>query len=883
MSGDVLKEKLAAYFAEPERRSFEVRRELRAGEISLEQGVSFELKAPGIPGTALDELRTVLKCRRIPQAKPGIPLLLEAETDLAFEEFLLDVRPAGIKLAAADTEGFRRGLYFLSGMLENAPGPYLKCGKYRRRPMVRNRLSRSFYGPTHRPPFDIDELMDDVDYYPEPYLNRLAKEGINALWLTVCFHEVTFSSIQPPDPFREKRLAKLRRVVERCARYGIRIFLFCIEPQGFVGRPPLLEKHPVLGGITNWGFDMTGFCPTSETARKHLYEQTKNLFASVRGLGGLLDITSGEQLSSCFHNPVPGYSCPRCSKLTPPEILRNVLDPMVRGMKEAEPEAEFISWFYHSSPGKECSAWVYESAAAVPEGVVDLYNFESGIALKQQGLLLHGGDYWNSKTGPAHRFRKLSRLLEKKHVRCGAKLQISNGHELATVPVIPAPGILYGKYKYITGHHVDTVMYSWYFGACPGLMNRAAFELACWDFSRSEKEFLLDLAEREWGDDAPAVAAAWEYFSRGYRKYPLCTDIQYNGPFHHGIVWPLYPEVRFHDLYASWKPLPVSGDSFGKCLGVFTLEEFERQARSMAATYGRGLKLLLPLASKYRKDPHLMREIRYAHAVGLLLESGWRIGRFYLLRKKLYEGDLAVLDEMEEIVRREIAAAEEMIRLCREEFLLGYHSESENWKFTPEELAGRIGQLEQTLKETFPDLRRRLERGEKPRFPEGSFALTCRPGELHRQKTFEWRMTANGRSVHFSVRCRKLENASADRIYFIFCDELYSSMPQAVFFSDSGFMPRNNRFVHPEKIRFSKNKEGWQAGFTFPRSQLEPRPTFNIFRQSMVDGKVVVDSWYPEPGVISLGSSPEVMRSAAMGRLLLPGSKGAGKLPGKAQ
>ena len=93
-------------------------------------------------------------------------------------------------------------------------------------------------------------------------------------------------------------------------------------------------------------------------------------------------------------------------------------------MKEAAPDAEYISWFYRSFPAEKEKPYIYDCAASVPEGVVNLYNFESGLVRKQQGITLHGGDYWNSKTGPAKRFRHLAARLEKEKVRCGAKLHI---------------------------------------------------------------------------------------------------------------------------------------------------------------------------------------------------------------------------------------------------------------------------------------------------------------------------------------------------------------------------------------------------------------------------------------------------------------------------
>ena len=864
-----LKEQMAAFFAEEEKCVCVCRRKPFENEVSLEKGVVFELSSKQLPGTALQELKRVLEAWKIPAGRKGYLLRFEDDPALDKEEFLLEVSEEACKLAASGSEGFRRGIYFLSSRLANSAGAYLKKETVRKNQKVRNRISRSYYGPAHRPPVDIDELVDDVDYYPEPYLNRLAREGINGLWLTVYFKEVTFSSIQLPDPLMEKRLAKLREVVNKCARYGIRIFLFCIEPQGFTGPHPLKEKYPELGGITNWGFDMVGFCPSNETAQKHLREQTFNLFSKVPGLGGLLNITSGEQLSSCFFNPIPGFSCPRCSKLTPVEIFRNLLTPMVQGMKEAAPEAEYISWFYRSCPAEKENPYIYDCAASVPEGVVNLYNFESGLIRKQQGKTLHGGDYWNSKTGPAKRFRLLAQRLEKKKVRCGAKLQISNGHELATVPVIPVPGLLYQKYKFLVEHHVDTVMYSWYFGSFPGLMNRAALELGTWDFSKSEKEFLTELAQEEWGEDAPVAAAAWKHFSRGYGSYPLCTDIQYNGPFHHGIVWPLYPEVRFVDLYASWQPNPVSGDSIGRCLGAFTLEELEKQAALMAKNYEKGVKLLLTLREKYKDDPLKMREINYAHAVGVLLKSGWHIARFYLMRKKLYSGESKVLDEMEKIIQAEIRSSEEMIPLCSAEFLIGYHSESEDMKFSSGDLEARICQLKNLLEKDIPDLRRRLAQGGSPRFPEGAFAKNCRPGEVYEQQSFSWQMKETPKYLYFSAACRFIPDSSADRIYFVFCDELYSSMPQIAAFSDKGPMTINNHFLQPEKISWGKKKDHWHLSFRIPRSKLEKKPTFNVFRQSARGGKTIVDSWCPEPGVFSTGSGSGVMRSAAMGRIIL--------------
>ncbi|HNX04373.1 MAG TPA: hypothetical protein PKI32_02665, partial [Opitutales bacterium] len=112
-------------------------------------------------------------------------------------------------------------------------------------PWLTNRISRCFFGPIKRPPYYRDELMDDVDYYPGHYLDRLAREGVNGLWLTIAFKDFSreLTGDWPKDA--QKRFAKLRRTVEKCGNYGIKVWLFCIEPneQDF-RKSPLALKHP---------------------------------------------------------------------------------------------------------------------------------------------------------------------------------------------------------------------------------------------------------------------------------------------------------------------------------------------------------------------------------------------------------------------------------------------------------------------------------------------------------------------------------------------------------------------------------------------------------------------------------------------------------------
>ena len=120
------------------------------------------------------------------------------------ESYRVDVSPDVVTLTAGDDEGMRRAIYYFEDRVQAGD-----LASTVRRPWLRHRFSRCFFAPTKRPPLYTDELMDDVDYYPDAYLNRLAREGVNALWITVTFQDLAATSFAPRSPDADRRLAKL--------------------------------------------------------------------------------------------------------------------------------------------------------------------------------------------------------------------------------------------------------------------------------------------------------------------------------------------------------------------------------------------------------------------------------------------------------------------------------------------------------------------------------------------------------------------------------------------------------------------------------------------------------------------------------------------------
>lgn len=712
-------------------------RPARDGERSLSGGISVHMDFPdpaGVLETALADFARFCQIMDLAQSNTGeggVSLdIRSGETD-CFEAYRLVVSPAGLVLEAADTEGIRRGLVCLENKILAAGAPVLTHGTTEQKPHIRTRLSRCFFGPIKRPPMNRDELEDKVNYYPDEYLNRLAHEGVNALWLTITFRDTIPITTLPGFGRRaDVHIPKLKETVARCARYGIRIFVFFIEPTAFTDERDnpryldirLYEKdYPEL--IGNRQGQQTGFCPSSELARSFLYEATHTLFQLVPGLGGMIDISVGERFTHCSSWWKGQNNCPRCSVKEPAEVLADVLSCLHKGMQDANPGAEFISW-----PYSQYLLWgddgTVDAAGRVPENVILQHNFESAGRIEQLGRIRRADDYWLSYTGPSDLYRRCALQARQNRTRMYAKLQVGCSHEVASVTHVPVPGILYDKYSRMRDLGVSGAMQSWYFGNYPSLMTRAAGRLSFEPFPSERQAFLQQLALPEWGPHADTVVKAWTLFQEAYAQYPVYHVFGYYAPMHDGPVWPLYLQPVDKPLIANWKfmpEFPVHGDRIGECLqDAFTLDEALLLCARISRTWQKGLQLLTAIETSFQDDQERLRDINTARALNILFASGYHILRFYQLREQLADSTgpeaLACLEQLRSIAIREIENSKSLAACCRVDPALGFNSEHEGYRFYPEKLDARVEQLENMLRQELPALEQRIRQGMIP-FP----------------------------------------------------------------------------------------------------------------------------------------------------------------------
>lgn len=717
-----------------------------AGYADLSGGVC--LKAGFIDpkkrlNTAYDDLRQFLAAGEISSNNGNYIIETKKVIGLSEEAFRLEVGQHSCRILATDIEGIRRGIFNIEDKMLSHHGAFLPLGTIEQRPFIRRRISRCSFGPIKRFPKMRDELMDNVDYYPDNYLNRLAHQGVNGLWLTVEFRDLCSTTFTPDaGKDKEKRLAKLRRTVEKCLRYGIRTYIFCIEPHAWNTDDPILKRYPELAGAPSG--TQRSFCPSTETARQYIYESVNSIFKAVPELGGMINISLGERTTTCLStlsvseniNEQSSIDCPRCSKKAPWEILHESISAMERGMHDAAPNAELMSWLYLPYPinglalPHDLGDWVYEIPAHTPKGVVLQFNFESGVDRIEFGKELVGGDYWLSTPGPSSRFERIAETARMNQILVSAKIQSSTSHEVATVPYVPVPSLLYQKFAAMRRLGVTYSMLSWYFGNYPGLMNKAVCLLSFEPFP-SEDNFLHELASIYWKkDDVWKVVEAWKIFSEGYQNYPLINMFQYLGPMHDGPVWPLLLKPLDKSLSPTWqigssttlKPWPPSGDRIGESIGdALTLNETLELCRRMSEVWDSGVRILERLEPHYKDQRKRILDIGVAKALGIQFHSGYNILHFYALREKMLRmggvDRLDILKQMTDIIRDELIQDAHLLVLCERDSRLGFHSEAEGYKYYPAKIRWRMRQLHNLLTKDVPELSKKI-RENKLLFPE---------------------------------------------------------------------------------------------------------------------------------------------------------------------
>ena len=796
---------------------------------------------------------------------PAFTVITKQEKTTVFEEYEISLSPGKCEISANDTEGIRRGIYKTAEYLRAFTPEQFPILKKLFTPQLKTRISRYRFMPLNHTEMK-HELEEDSDFYPEPFLDRFASEGINAVWFNAHgLKDFTLTKWHPDDAEeKQRKYAKLQDIVNRCRRYGIKVFPYHVIPESvsydaepIAGNPdmrgPVLYGHPMLC-MASRGFD-------------YLKESFHQLFNSVKNLGGFLMIVEGEGAAICPELVHKGNAeCHKRCGLSGGEIYAKLFEAVNSGIKSASPDAELIAWYYLPFVTK-LSEYHEEAVRRSPEDIIFQFNAESGSFPVQLGKPRRIGDYWQCITEPSPTYKEFSGYTRKHNRRLSAKIQVGTSHEVGSIPYVPVPALTYRKYKKLQELGTTDVMQCWGTGGTPGLMNFTAGRLAFTDCSNvSEEEFISDLANTFWGkENAPAVIKAWTIFSDTYEQnYPYANMIQYFGPIADGVNWPLYAYPAYVTLRPTWGMNDgiISGDNICECLNNHTLDEIVLLLNKLSSDWMRGIDLLKGLGDSLRED--LKRETIRAEALGIQFSSAAHIMEFYQMRRDVFKasGDRnAKIRRMKELVELEITARERMIELVRLEPVLGYNPEAGGHKYNEETIRAGL--------DTMPKVKAELARLESGDLSYPKIKVSYRVnGSKIEMENMSWSAVIADNTVKIHVDCAGIGNV-LDEVFFAFDDD-GETFPIHAHFDHTGRV-----FIAPEgtDIDIRHTETGWLADITIPTEVIPGWATeycrFNISRQFNTYQKLY--SWpgvYEGPVITHLGLA--FYNPAEMGYFLLP-------------
>lgn len=625
----------------------------------------------------------------------------------AVEAYRVTVSAQQCEIVAADEDGWRRALFFLEDEMRLRRAPILPVGEQTRWAKIKTRITRSPVAPYRW--LSGWELDDDTDYYPEEYLNRLAHYGINGLWVPGLFRNLVASQVIPELGPAEHNLDRLKALIAKAARHGIRVYLFIMEPRALPPGHPAGLVHPEILGAGQ------AHCPSVPLVLEYVREVTETLFREVPDLAGLINIFCGERLSNCWMNPEYVQACPRCRERSRAEVHGEILDAFIQGIRAADSPAEFIGWTYLVGKTTEAlpiTPMVEVMQASRPE-VIWLGNFEHGFKKSLFGREVTVNEYSMTCVGPSSFFRDLAVAARDSGRQIYAKFQMGTTFEMSSVPYIPVPPIAYEKLSVAASLGVTGSLFSWIIGGFPGPMLQAAGE-AVFEPRLPEDDFLLRQAAISWGEAAaPDVVAAWKIFAEAWQLYPVHNSVLLWGPLTRAPAYHLHLEQEprlakpynwglnrnrepqpFEDQTERWRGF--AGQPF------YSVDEVTSSFRAIAKAWRQGLDHL-EHALRIRKEPDLHRQFAVAAAIRLQCLATANVYEFYDLRDRLKTADAetqtALLRRMLAVANDELNHTREMKNWIGVEPSIGFQSEIYDFSYSLPLLDAKLIQVER-MRET---------------------------------------------------------------------------------------------------------------------------------------------------------------------------------------
>ena len=505
---------------------------------------------------------------------------------------------------------------------------------------------------------DIFLNADTADPVPENLLQQYASMGVQGVWMHALLrHFYPVPGAEEYSCGRETRLNNLKKIVERCGKYGLGVYLYFNEPR-FMPRP-FYDKFPQWAG---WdlldGTSKTICTNRTDEPLQWLENGMKFLFSEVKNLAGLFCITMSENPTHCNYSSMR-EKCPYCKDVPQEKIIADIVRAMERGVHSANPEARFIAFDWSWRPNRQS-----EDNAAFKAGVIrELPESVSIASVSEWGMITHIGgvrqylkDYSISQPGPSGESRQTWEAARKCGLKTVAKVQLNNSWELSAVPYIPVPYLVQEHLRNLQKAKVSGLILSWTLGGYPGgnlqLLNSSPEEIAV-------SMFHPELAEK--------ICRVWKIFSEAFREFP----------FHNGSVLYRCPEnygpmnlLHLHPTGFTATMLGFPYDDLESWRGPYPEEILEAQFEKLTIGWKKGLAALKEGEQPEKQELADFQEIvRIAEVCCCHWRSTWCQIRFIRARNHGFQKEIMI-----ECLHEEIELALHLHELVRRDSRFGFEA-----------------------------------------------------------------------------------------------------------------------------------------------------------------------------------------------------------------
>ncbi|BBH19753.1 hypothetical protein Back11_10980 [Paenibacillus baekrokdamisoli] len=639
-------------------------------------GIKWNIQQSAHPSTAIIE-GPVMRIVIIPDGNR----LAESHTISA------DALRNEIIISAVDGAGIMRGLQWIAAQMNKSGVPYIIAGEYRRTTKFDTRIIYS-YSALYGDPL----LESELNSFPVDLLERLSDTGINGIWLqSVLYSLVPWAAAPELSVDWERRLNGLRQLVDRAARYGIGVYLYCNEPRSMP--VSFFADKPDWQGHTEDGQGM--LCTSHPDVQKLLFSSILHLFQEVPGLAGLITITMSENWTHCYSRAPGGRTnCPRCSQRSAGEVVAEVNRLIVEGATLAKPDARILCWTWGWSGWTEND--ITSTIGALPDKAIVMCTSEEAIKTNIAGIPGQLIDYSMSVVGPGEKSLHSWRTANARGLRTAAKVQFNNTWECSAVPFLPVFQHLEEHLNRLDASGVSALMLSWTLGGYPSLNLELAAEYY-WDTDTGSPTNattgLSELLRGKFGSAAgQSIAEATAAFSRAFREFPFDLNVLYTAPQNYGPANLLHMKPTGFDATMIGFPY----DDLQGWRGIYPESVFANQFKKLSRGWKKGLQLLeksrnfvLPEAEREFGNLIAVASAAYLHFHSTYLQIEFVRTRNRYLATKREDTRLKSCRKLINIVREEADHVQHLYDLVIRDSRIGFEA-SNHYYYTVQDLKEKL-------------------------------------------------------------------------------------------------------------------------------------------------------------------------------------------------